>query len=150
MIFPPELQIYGVQPGQVYLMRHSKYPEKEHFFVVANFFPEKDNEHIIVCCTSQVDKAKAYCKLLKLPQETVVELAPSDYIHLSMNTAINCSNAELMPKQELVEKLKNGHLEIKTPVSQDILDKIRRGILSCRLVSFGIRNKLAVSVSENS
>ena len=142
--FPPEYIFQNIQAGQVYLMRHPDYPEKKHFFVVVNFNPSQDDEHIIVVCTSKIEKAKRFCAIGGLPQETIVELAPADYKHFNKNTVINCNNAELMPKQELIDCLRIGRLEIRTPVGPEILSKIRRGILCSPRVKRGIKKKLVI------
>ncbi len=110
---------------------------KEHFLVVLNKNPSVDERIYVAVITSQVRKQKKWVTALKLPEETLVELSPDDYIELEEKSAISCNNFPSLPKPEFEAEVRYRKARKDLPTA--ILEKIIAGVKKSPMVAKKIK-----------
>jgi len=125
----------SIEQGTVCLYVAGDHIEKKRFNVVVNRNPKSDNSILMVTITSQIEKAKNRIARFAWDPETLVEVGPSEYVLLSMDSIINCNNVVEIPKRSLIEKIDNGGEFTFEKLPQNVVSKIQSGILKSLVVS---------------
>lgn len=135
---PAEIRIrYGLRQGAVYYFEDEDIAGGDpHYYIVVNGDPTQGDPIILVIATSQIEKNKNYVSKRSLPVETLVEVKEEEYVHFTKDTIFNCNNIRIKTIEELIEKLDQGVLKtFEAKISDEVLQKIIRGIISSPLVS---------------
>jgi hypothetical protein len=130
---PANVQIYTtLKPGAVYYFHDKELTSPEpHYFIILNHDPIKDEYLILVCSSSRVDKVK---KKLKNCPDTFVEIFTDEYSGFTKDSIIDCNKIFKRTKEQLIEKCSLGELKLKTQIGMSLLEKIRKSVLSSKVV----------------
>ncbi len=123
---PPEIQISATLfPGSVfYFVEELLTSDEPHYFVTLNKNPITDVLLLMVCSTSKLDKVRLQNINNKL-DETLIEVSPSEYSEFSTISIFDCNSVFLKTVSELVSKLSDGKLKLKSKIPDNILEKLR-------------------------
>jgi len=128
----------SIKPGSVYYFPEETLKSKEpHYFVVINRDPLTDTVLLLVCASSQIPKVKR--RRRECPPETVVHISPSQYSDFTTPSVIDCNDVFERSTNQLIEKLRNGKLKIKTEMSIPLVEQLRAGVLKSNLVKQGTK-----------
>ena len=123
---PLELSL-TLRQGTVYYFQHRDISSPlSHFFIVINASPCNSKTIILNVITSKVEERKQ--SRSNLPQETLVELSPSEYCELTKNSIVDCNSYKKININELVTKMKSRQIEHKKDLPREIVDRIVAGI----------------------
>lgn len=128
---PPEILRDHIEQGSVYLFHIDEFPEKKHFCVILNKHPSEDCLIIYVYITKNIE---AVVRCNRSPECTLVTIDPGEYSVLSVPSIINCNKVMRITLDELIEKKRQQKLYIKTKLPEEILNKIKNGVLASPLV----------------
>jgi hypothetical protein len=100
---------------------------------------------ILVCASSQTKNIKLRNKTN--PPETIVEVSPHQYPDFTRDvTMFDCNNSVfLVDIDKLVEKLSQNKLELKAEMSKTLVERLRQGVLSSRLIPLNIKKQLTTN-----
>lgn len=144
MDVPPEVQIkVTIQTGSVYYFASDQISSEEpHYCVVLNDSPNGDDDLVLVVATSQVEKRQAFVASKSLPQDTLVEVLPSESPIFKKHTVFDCNSVIQEPMEILIEKLSCGELMIKSQLPNPILQRILIGVQQSPLIEKRIKKML--------
>lgn len=144
MDVPPDVRIkVTIQTGAVYYFASSQITSEEpHYCVVLNNTPNGDDSIVLAVASSQVDKRKAFVISRNLPQDTLVEVLPSESPIFTKHTVFDCNSVIQEPMEVLIEKLSCGELKIKSQLPDSILQNILTGVQSSPMVEKRIKKML--------
>lgn len=131
-----------LQQGSVYYFQHRDLTSSlPHYFVVINPDPLSDELLVLGVFSSQVEATKQ--RRRNLPQETLVEISPSEFSELSKNSIVDCNSPRTILLEQLVEKIsckdaKDSFLRLPGELSEKIL----KGMLASPLVEGRIKKLL--------
>lgn len=139
MRIPPEIKIKStIQPGSVYYFEEETLNSPEpHYFIVININPQEDTVILLVCASSQIDKVLKRRRTCSV--ETLVKISPTQYADFKTDSIIDCNSVFERTVDQLVEKLLNNKLRLKTEMSIEIVNKLRLGVLASPLIEFRIK-----------
>jgi len=127
-----------LRSGSVYYLQHREMTSPEpHYFVVLNSNPSANEFLVLIVASSKVETVKRRRK--NLPESTLVEIAPTDYSEFSQQSIIDCNQCFRFSRQELLNKLQQRVANEKKPIPEDIVDKLRQGILASPLIENEIK-----------
>lgn len=150
MEIPPEVIIKGaIRPGSVYYFPNEKLTSHDsHYFVVINLNPYTEQVILLVCGSSQIATVKH--RNIINPPETLIEVSPTQYPLFSEATIFDCNNSVFEhPIDDLIQRLSSHRLEcciMEMPL--DVVQQLRNGILSSRLIAPHIKELLASKPSH--
>ncbi len=145
MDIPADVQIKAtIRPGSVfYFVEEALSSDDPHYFIVLNHNPFTDDTLILVCSSSQTDKVKARVKKRGFPETTAIEILKNEYLSFTKDSIVDCNEVFLRKIEELVEKLKQKKLKLKTIMDATLVDKLRKAVLdSPKLKDEQIKNQL--------
>ncbi len=129
---------FTLRSGSVYYLQHREMTSPEpHYFVVLNSNPSANEFLVLIVASSKVETVKRRRK--NLPESTLVEIAPTDYSEFSQQSIIDCNQCFRFSRQELLNKLQQRVANEKKPIPEDIVDKLRQGILASPLIENEIK-----------
>lgn len=132
-----------IKPGSIYLFQQTKFSsDKLHFHVILNNRPIECSELILVNATSQVEKRLNFVKSRPIPLETLVIVDPSECSVLKQKTAFDCNSPSIYTPQELIERCDSGEFRVMGKISDNLLNKLRNGVISSPLVKQSIKDIL--------
>ncbi|MFA6977932.1 MAG: hypothetical protein WC209_01310 [Ignavibacteriaceae bacterium] len=142
MEISPEIKIKAsLKSGSVYYFEESSFTSREpHYFIVLNHNPSDDYLLLLVCSSSQISKVKIRNR--NNPPSTLVELSPKDYADFTTDSIIDCNKVFPRSVNELVTKLVNGKLKIKSEMSASFVAKLRQGVLDSPLIAESLKRIL--------
>jgi len=144
---PPDVRLKAsIKPGSVYYFSYENlHTSQPHFFVVINIDPFTEKIIILVCASSQTKNIKLRNKTN--PPETIVEVSPHQYPDFTRDvTMFDCNNSIfLVDIDKLVEKLSQNKLELKAEMSKTLVERLRQGVLSSRLIPLNIKKQLTTN-----
>jgi hypothetical protein len=105
-----------------------------------NVDPHSDDVLILVVASSKVDST--HRRRAGLPSETVVDILPADYAEFTRPSVVDCNHAFRVTMTELLLKLQSGVATEKAPLPQELLLRLRQGMLASPLVEEGIKQRL--------
>jgi len=127
---PPDVQIRAtLRPGAVcYFPEETFNTVVPHYFVVLNHQPLTDQSVVLICASSQVDNVRRRTR--RFPG-TLVELSLTDYRDFSAPITAFDGNAVLTKSvSELIAKLRDGNLKMKTEMPPAIVARLREAVLA--------------------
>ncbi len=139
---PPEVAIKAtIRPGSVYYFpEDSFHTEEPHYFIVINLDPLTDRVVILVCASSQKDKTKL--RRSACPTETLIEISPIQYCDFTKNSIIDCNYVLEKNIEQLIEKLRNGELVLKSEMNIQLVNLLRQGVLRSPVIETRIKQLL--------
>lgn len=145
---PPETQIRStIRLGSVYYFAEETFKSPEpHYFIVVNVDPLKDTIIFLVCSSSQVSKVHKRRRMC--PSETLVEIAPSQYLDFNANSVVDCNYVMEKTIEQLVEKLSQGKLKLKAQMDASLVRRLRNGVFHSPLVERRIKRLLQKSTGK--
>lgn len=145
MKIPADIQIKAtIKAGSVfYFVEEALSSDDPHYFIVLNHHPLTDEILVLVCSSSQINKVKERVRRRQFPESTVVEIFKREYPDFTKDSVIDCN--EVFPRTlgQLIEKLTQGELKLKTIMGRDLVDKLRQAVLdSPKVKDDQIKNQL--------
>ena len=136
---PPEVAIKAtIRPGSVYYFPEDSFnTEEPHYFIVINRDPLSDTVVILVCASSKIDKVKV--RRVAFPSNTLVEISPTQYCDFKVDSIIDCNYVLEKNIEQLVEKLSDGKLALKSEMDIEIIDQLREGVLHSSVIEKRIK-----------
>jgi hypothetical protein len=138
---PPKKFGLVLEAGAVFYFKEEGWnTPKPHYFVVLNKNPNLV-ENIILVPATTLDIWSA-TSVEKFPEATIVALGPKDCSFLTVESLFNCNFPLSKLKKVLESKYVGGKLALSGKVTPEILDKLRNGVLSSKIVPVNIQKKL--------
>ncbi|MBI4333547.1 MAG: hypothetical protein HY673_19970 [Chloroflexi bacterium] len=139
---PPEVRIKAsIRPGSVYYFHEETFRSQDpHYFIVVNVNPADDAVIFLVCPSSQT--AKVLRRRRSCPVETLVHISPAQYPDFRVESVVDCNYVLEKSINQLVEKLAQGKLKVKTEIDVSLVRRLRRGILSSPLIEGRVKAAL--------
>jgi hypothetical protein len=139
---PPEVAIKAtIRPGSVYYFPEESFnTEEPHYFIVINIEPLTDRVVILVCASSQIDKIKV--RRNTCPSDTLIEIGTLQYCDFKVNSIIDCNYVLEKNIDQLIEKLKNGKLALKSEMDIKLVNQLRQGVLNSPVIERRIKEIL--------
>ena len=143
MKIPPEVQIHAtIQPGAVYyFVEETLYSRAPHYFIVLNHHPAEDEVILLVCASSRIQETKTRAKRRSLPDSTLVEIQRDEYPDFTTDSIVDCNYVLHRSIEHLVNKLKQGNLQLKSVMKSSLVEKLRKGMLDSPIVKENIKTK---------
>jgi hypothetical protein len=125
----------SLRSGTVYNFEHREFHSVEpHFFVVLNSDALSQQVLLMSVFTSKVEKQIRGIKRAGHADETLVEISPSDYSELSVESCVNCNKVFSKPLAELISQWPNVRKK-PTDLPPEILGKIIVGVELSKVVA---------------
>ncbi len=139
---PPEIALRAtIRPGSVYYFRHESFSSLEpHYFVVINIDPTTDDVVLLLCASSAGHSVGTNC-----PRETFIQIGPSQYPGFRSASVLNCNHVIEQTIEQLVARLSNRTLELKTEMDIRLVEQLRKGVLVSPLVANRIKTQLSTT-----
>lgn len=139
---PPHVKIRAtITTGSVYYFTTENFSSKEpHYFIVLNRNPDTDILIVLVCIQSDINNVKQIRS--GCPQETLVEIAPSQYSDLKHDSIIDCNYILEVSIEQLISKLSEGELKLKTRLTADIVERLKKGVMQSDVVADSVKTLL--------
>jgi hypothetical protein len=137
-----EIQIKAtLKSGSVYYFEDDSLSSTEpHYFIVLNHDPSNDFLLLLVCSSSQIQKVKIRNK--NNPSSTLVELTPKDFSDFTKDSIIDCNRVFPRSVNELILKLSEGKLKLKSDLPVAIVSKLQQGVLDSTMVEESLKRIL--------
>ncbi len=136
----------SIDAGSVYYYHEESWEtSKEHYFVVINIDPTKDDVIYLVCSRSNIEKIR---NIRKDCPETLVEISPAQYPEFKTKSIFDCNEVNSRKTSEISKKHSNGKLTIKPKLDIRIVGKLRDAVIASRLVADDIKKKLSSTKKE--
>lgn len=143
MELPKELILmYALKPGAALLYRDDDFPEKAHFFVIINLKIIYNKSLFLLSATSQITKRRAFITHNNLPPETLVVVEPDECTFLKQQTAFNCNTVLERSIEVIKEKIDNKKIHKYAEVHDELLEKLRSGVIRSPMISNSIKKQL--------
>ncbi len=127
-----------IKPGSVYYFLENTWETTEsHFFIVTNKDPCNEENIILACANSNIDRIKRLRR--NCPETTLVEIAPSEYPDFSVNSIIDCNR---VIEKSIEQIISSKILKVKEEMDFILVEKIRRGIIDSPVVEKRIKKAL--------
>jgi hypothetical protein len=142
----PEVKIRStIKPGSVYYFREETlHSDQPHYFIVilvldVTYADETaDKDVLLVCVSSKIANVKRLRS--GLSKETLVEISPTGYPELSVDSIVDCNDVRQKSVSELVQKLSQGKLSIKKEMNAKLIRKIHKGVLASTMVERNVKS----------
>jgi hypothetical protein len=95
---------------------------------------------VLVCIQSDIENVKQIRK--GCPQETLVEIAPSQISELKHDSIIDCNYILEVSIEQLISKLSEGELKLKTRLTADIVERLKKGVMQSDVVADSVKTLL--------
>jgi len=136
---PLELRL-GLRAGSVfYFQTRELTSEQPHFFVVVNGDPIGTKRVLLTIVTSKVEAVR---RRNRERPETFIEISPSDYDELTMNSAIDCNVVIEKPLAELAEMVRRRQVRYHRDLPAEIFTGLKAAIGASRVVEDEIKKLL--------
>lgn len=132
MILVPPSVLAGasIPPGTVYYFREESLSSDDpHYFIVLNHDPDNDSVLLLVCPTSQVEKAVWRCHRRGQSSETLVLIKKEEYRELACDSAVDCNFVFEKTKSQINAKISKGEVEMKALIEHSTLHRLREAVL---------------------
>lgn len=142
MDIPPEIQIRSaIRLGSVYYFtEESLHSPEPHYFIVLNIDPHEDTVILLVCASSQIKKVLK--RRRTCPNDTLIRITPTQYPGFKADSIIDCNNVFERTIDQIIDKLLNNKLRIKTEMNPQLVKQLRQGVLVSPLVENRIKSLL--------
>ena len=132
-----------LKPGTIYLMDDNIFNNGlPHYVVVINKDILKDSSLFLIPGTSKIDKRKLYVNKMGLSLKTLVITNPTECKFLSCPTVFDCNGLLERTIDEIEDKSNNGQIRAIYNINEDLLKKIRDGVVASRLIPNRIKKCL--------
>ena len=139
------LGIY-LHAGAVFKMVDDSFNSSEpHFFVVLNVDPAADRYLLLACATSRVDKCRERIAKMQLPDETFERVSQLEYSTFTKETAFDCNDIHPYTKEQFLARVRQGGIEVKADMAEDIVERLRAGSLASPRVERKYKKQLRAS-----
>jgi len=137
---PSEIRIKStLRAGSVYYFAEESFTTDEpHYFILISRHSDSDTIILLVCSSSQIAKVKN--RRRHLPPETLVEIDPSQYSAFTKNSIIDCNQVFEKSIDEIIQKLEQSVLKMKTEMDISLVEKLRKAVLESPLIEQRIKN----------
>lgn len=120
---------YGIAAGAVYLIEQDG-DKNEHYFVVLNLNPKKDERIILVNATTKYQKENDYVVRRKFGLDTLVYIQTGDSKVITRESTFNCNSYIDPTLEEMCTSLKFKRLEYTGhKIEKKILEELREATL---------------------
>ena len=113
---------------------------KPHYFIVLSPNPTNTSIIIFSVFTSQLEKVRKRNK--RSAPGTLIEIGPSEYSQLVLQSIIDCNSVQQIPLNELINKYTANHVQNCDPLPSEILDKIIAGVMKSRNHSKDLKRRI--------
>lgn len=139
MDISPDVKVKStINFGSVYYFVEDTFSSLEpHFFIAINTDPLNDAIVFLVCTQSKIKNVKGI--RVNCPNETLVEITPSQYSELKWNSIVDCNYVKEMSIEQIVEKLSRNELKIKPEMDAAIVSQLRNGVILSPVVANRIK-----------
>lgn len=127
------------QPGTIFGSTNA------HIGVVVNSDPDTQKAVVVICASSQIDKAREFARKRRLSPSTVVCITGGTHPHFGQNTAFLCNNPEAVSFDVLAAWHNEGNIELirrNNQIDDALLNEIRAGISVSDMVEDSIKDML--------
>jgi len=132
---PPQILKKILKPGTAFLFDQETFKgRKPHFFVVLNHNPQTDELLLMVNATTKVDNRRFEMELTGVPEETLVVVKAGECSFLIKESAFDCNFPTIRSVDDLVLKFQQKALKMVGEISEDLLSKLRFGVLQSPMV----------------
>ncbi|MFC2084935.1 hypothetical protein ACFLS9_07760 [Bacteroidota bacterium] len=116
-----------IKPGAVYYTTIESISLESHYFICINETPLEDKIILLMCSTSQVERARKRIEKREQPASTFVEISKIEYKDFKVDSAVDCNTCVDYSVDKIIEKFRAKSLELKEDISSEILNKLRKG-----------------------
>ena len=116
-----------------------------HIGVVVNSDPNTQRAVVVVCASSQLDKARSFAVRRNLHPGTVVSISGGTHAHFGQNTAFLCNTPESVSYDVLASWHGEGNIRLirrNNQIDTTLLNEIRAGIIASDMVEDTIKDML--------
>lgn len=136
---PLELRL-GLRAGSVfYFQTRELTSEQPHFFVVVNRDPIGAKRVLLTIVTSKVEAVR---RRNRDRPETFIEILPSDYDELTMNSAIDCNVVIEKPLAELADMVQRRQVRYDRDLPAEVFTKLKAAIAASPVVEDEVKELL--------
>lgn len=136
---PLELRL-GLRAGSVfYFQTRELTSEQPHFFVVVNRDPIGAKRVLLTIVTSKVEAVR---RRNRDRPETFIEILPSDYDELTMNSAIDCNVVIEKPLAELADMVQRRQVRYHRDLPAEVFTKLKAAIAASPVVEDEVKELL--------
>lgn len=136
---PLELRL-GLRAGSVfYFQTRELTSEQPHFFVVVNRDPIGAKRVLLTIVTSKVEAVR---RRNRDRPETFIEILPSDYDELTMNSAIDCNVVIEKPLAELADMVQRRQVRYHCDLPAEVFTKLKAAIAASPVVEDEVKELL--------
>ena len=107
---------------------------------MVNKNPFSESLLILVCASSRIEIVKDRRKTC--PPESLLEITPDQYGDFRVDSIIDCNYVLEKSIDQIIEKLREGQLVLKSEMDIDIVERLRNGILSSPVIEKRIKETL--------
>lgn len=143
----PEVLVRAkLQPGALFHIRFSDFPEKMHYCAVLGI----SSEQVVYVCvaTSQLKKRLSFVKHAGLSQKTLVEIDPSGSTVFREKTIFDCTEVHEIAICDLIDKAKESGKYFLENLNSHELNQLLEGVRASDLVEQNIKEELNLIESE--
>ena len=136
---PLELRL-ALRPGSVYYFQSRELTSGQpHFFVVVNRDPISTKRVLLTIVTSKVEAVR---RRNRDRAETFIEISPTDYKELKVDSAIDCNVVIEKPLLELVGMVQRNEVRYHRDLPVQIFAKLKAAVLASSVVAPEIKELL--------
>jgi hypothetical protein len=136
---PLELRL-GLRAGSVYYFQTRELTSGQpHFFIVVNRAPIGTKRVLLTIVTSKVEAVR---QRNRERPETFVEISPSDYDELKVDSAIDCNVVIEKPLSELTGIVQRNEVRYHRDLPADIFASLKAAILASPVVPDELKQML--------
>lgn len=81
-------------------------------------------------------------------QETIIIIEESDYDCFTKKSVIDCNEVITKSLKQIVRKIENGELKIKTEMNIKLVNKMRGAVLRSPIVESKVKNMLIIPLKD--
>ena len=141
MILPSELFLNNITEKKIYLFTSENISsDVPHYFICV--VKTQDDSLILVCCTSQFQKRKAYIEKANLPSSTLVWILPNTENGLEKDTYVDCNSIITHSLDDFKRRYEEGKLVYKGAISDASFDQIITGLKESPIIENSIKQLL--------
>ena len=130
----------GLRAGSVfYFQTRELTSEQPHFFVVVNRDPIGAKRVLLTIVTSKVEAVR---RRNRDRPETFIEILPSDYDELTMNSAIDCNVVIEKPLAELADMVQRRQVRYHCDLPAEVFTKLKAAIAASPVVEDEVKELL--------
>jgi len=144
VLIPTKIKVQlGIEQGTVYNFS----PEKgivNHYFIVLNKNPKKDDEIYLVSFTSNKDDVLRFIEHFDFDRKTYVEIETNEcpFLPRESESCINCNKTRRYDLQKLIDLIDGSDGSCYSKISNKLMVRIIEGVKASKMVPEDIKRVL--------